>query len=508
MSMKQNQNDRCPICGRKIKQCPGHRRSMPKKAIVLLGTLLVLVAAVVLFLFAPGAPIENQKPADVLTAQKTPEGVQEPVFEKFTKDEVLQIYSPVRIYRNDEFHCNGLVKRTKKGYWAFALEDLDSGGNGHYSFQEYDNDSSKKQPVADILDYSLDNLTKLVIYIPGPKVEEEMERKLLTSSGIVAPWFPQSINAPFSLMSLSDHQYYQCIGRCSLGPDSELRADIIRCGSSAGEKGMAFVGKDGSIRFVLRRQPVDLHAGQVLGLEGVSEVSLALELTIAFDLPDYQLILQKLTDKKVSPVFSPVHIFRNGDFTGSGTLYDGPRGSRIVTAEHLFSKELPPAHFSYQKLQPYELEMRPISQIMDPKDEPLEYGAIADFGQVDVIICVPGPDRLIAGVSDLKIGPGEKSEHALTVYYEIPGHYHFTSLVTGETYAAIGSTSIRGADYLVLPCSTISGESGSGFINARGDILVLCKGLDAGADVSNVLPVPPGTEKLMAGFLLTQRGQN
>ncbi len=218
---------------------------------------------------------------------------------------------------------------------------------------------------------------------------------------------------------------------------------------------------------------------------------------------NHQLILQKLTDKNISEVYTPVHIFKNGKFWASGVLFQGQRETIIITAAHLFLKDEAPAYYSYQVLRPFENKLHDIShltrpEITNPKNVDVDLSC-----PLDVIFCIAGGKQLIEGFATRRYELSRKI--TVSPLPELTGNMDFTSLVTAESYKCLGRANpLSGLPVYYFSYAPIPGESGTGFINNRGDLLIISGTMPVTKDFRKFFSLPESATKISAGVLLTQ----
>lgn len=189
-----------------------------------------------------------------------------------------------------------------------------------------------------------------------------------------------------------------------------------------------------------------------------------------------EIILAKRTRAQVSVRFTPVLIYQSvpgagarGELAGSGTLYEGKKGSQIVTAEHLFRKELGAKIFAFRKL-------RPLEEIVSHGiQEVLDFGtALGGPGQTpDVVILRVGRAASVNGFSSQTLMP---TTLRMSVTRFNSPHRFIRSLVSGERVPIIGVARIlEGGDvpYYIGDHRSIPGESGTGFIDQEEGLYVL-----------------------------------
>ncbi len=184
------------------------------------------------------------------------------------------------------------------------------------------------------------------------------------------------------------------------------------------------------------------------------------------------IILGKLTRQPIKSRFTPVLIYyslegEKGALLGSGSLFVGTEGEQIITSEHLFRKELGDKICAFRTLRPLEMQVtRGITKVLHRGVE-LKPGE-----RPDVVILKTGEVRLIPFYSDRTLDV-PKENVRITKLNEIK---KVTSLISGKQARVIAiaqSTYDAGAQYVLLEYSSISGESGTGFIDENDGLYVL-----------------------------------
>lgn len=186
------------------------------------------------------------------------------------------------------------------------------------------------------------------------------------------------------------------------------------------------------------------------------------------------IIARKVSSAPIKSKFTPVFVYRSlggdsGVFAGSGSMYIGSQGEQIVTTEHFFLKELRDQIFVGRKLRPLEaVASHGVEKILHRGRE-----LTGVPGQVpDIIVLKTGGAHPIRCFSDLTL----KSTNEHLVFSRIVSPYALTSLISGKRVRVIGSATYdegRGVTYKVIEYESISGESGSGYVDANDDLYVL-----------------------------------
>jgi hypothetical protein len=216
-------------------------------------------------------------------------------------------------------------------------------------------------------------------------------------------------------------------------------------------------------------------------------------------------IISRVSAEKVSPRFTPVLIYvfmsgeKQGYVAGSGSLFEDMNGLQIITAAHIFHGRWGNAFYAIRRLRPLE------SDQLSYGVESLNEGAmnITDFRTKfnDVVICKVS--------LNLKPIPGFYSQERETeekrisfTMHELSGCPTLRSLVTGEKVMVVGNSQVlrSGLAYYLIMYSSISGESGTGFLDDSGKLYVL-KGRtdrnDLDRETEEMLKLPQDTHLSM-----------
>jgi hypothetical protein len=220
--------------------------------------------------------------------------------------------------------------------------------------------------------------------------------------------------------------------------------------------------------------------------------------------PVLQLIDSKLVPEPVFVDIQPVAIFQYGDedvarvgnmekvdshLAGLGTMVRLPDGAYcVITAEHLFTKHKE-VNYSCQR---YAVKVLREEGALITRNIVSAQPFFKDrAGLIDVAVCMVGQNRSvkIQPFSPFSGGGGKSesySEHKLCV--GDPEDKVVLSLVTGEKATLLCMDEIPGASnayYFLISYRSIPGESGTGFVDRRGNLYVL-KGSIIDKDVASV----------------------
>lgn len=218
-----------------------------------------------------------------------------------------------------------------------------------------------------------------------------------------------------------------------------------------------------------------------------------------------ELILQKRVTLRLSRAYVPVHIFRNGDFAGSGVLVDEERGmSRILTMAHLFPRKASAARYHYESLLDGTRHPIATASYMTlekdslPTNDPL----------CDLASCVPGPARKIAGFSNLlpnEVVDDRSGGTGTFTYVPLDTPVILQSLVSAEEVTCRFVTASRYSPsvFFLLPVAALNGESGSGWVDKEGNLYLAGARFDVGEDSRAELGLRPGLSNLTAVTRIT-----
>jgi len=211
------------------------------------------------------------------------------------------------------------------------------------------------------------------------------------------------------------------------------------------------------------------------------------------NLSNHELILRKLCKEKISLKYTPVHIYRNNIFAGSGTLFKTQEGLRIASSGHLFYKRFGKCYYSYQVICPLEDRLYPINHILGIDKNNFQK-------EIDFVFCIPGQERLIEGfLNDDDIFSASCQPLSDDTYA------WFTSLVTGKKYHCVGSSfNSENMPYLILDYDGLPGESGSGFINDFGHLLVLKGSSYITPVMKKILPFNDKSTRFSLGVIFSE----
>ncbi len=205
-------------------------------------------------------------------------------------------------------------------------------------------------------------------------------------------------------------------------------------------------------------------------------------------IPKYANLLREVSTNKVSPKFSPVHIYVYSGgriiWWGSGTAYTDRGNEWVLTAGHLFGTNTVGTNlFFYSKVQEKVHRLCGIQKVFGSSSDNVKRDK--DFDQkteVDVALALHGPATPIEPFSGMA-KPTQESSQFFTL-----GNTNLllTSLLSNKTYRplAIGMNGTPGkatSKFVVFDYRAIEGESGSGFLGNDGFIYLL---VGTSADVS------------------------
>jgi hypothetical protein len=179
--------------------------------------------------------------------------------------------------------------------------------------------------------------------------------------------------------------------------------------------------------------------------------------------------------------FSPVLIYKSnpqgneGNFIGSGSFFVGKSGQQVITAEHLLYKEQGIVHFGFRKLRPLEIDVtHGIASIVAT-------GSVLSLNKKthpDVVLLRVGDLTPVQCYSEYNIGMSGLTGSTVEKY-EKP--ISVRSLVSGQKFNIFGyiddalKENNDGSRYLILDKFSVSGESGTGFVDDE-DCLYVLKG--------------------------------
>lgn len=188
----------------------------------------------------------------------------------------------------------------------------------------------------------------------------------------------------------------------------------------------------------------------------------------------HDLILEKAKGPPVKSQFEPVLLYRSSDnvkfiFTGCGSLYIGSNGQQVVTAEHLFLKDYGTQQFIWRKTKSLD-ETGIIESVMHRSSEV----ANAINGAGDIVILKTGDLKPIVCFSNEPAGG--VTDHMEVEIQALSVRMMATSLTSGQQVRILGRSMRvdgQGSAYMLLEYDSVTGESGSGFVDAEDNLYVL-----------------------------------
>ena len=195
-------------------------------------------------------------------------------------------------------------------------------------------------------------------------------------------------------------------------------------------------------------------------------------------------IVAKTTKQQVSAQWTPVMLYAlsedqtKGRHLGCGTFCVGSEGEIVITSEHLFPISKGTQCVAFRKLRPFESDITHSIHKVLLKGNDLAPGT--------------NPDVVVLGVGDIQ--PIQFYSHQLEEWSEsqalsvLDDPIMLTSLISGEKVRLVGlaeSTIDRGVSYGVIEYGSIRGESGTGFVDAEGNLFVLKGGAKPDVDPTN-----------------------
>jgi len=193
-------------------------------------------------------------------------------------------------------------------------------------------------------------------------------------------------------------------------------------------------------------------------------------------------LLSQVTAEEVSPLYRPVLIYRAKQVSSDGVYAAGAwtsgvelthRGKKwLLTAAHGFPADMPASGYIYKRLRPLDKTMSgSVFAVFDLNGAP----AVANGDWRDVVMCEVGK------VSDIKgffpIG-GEKRDQQSDVHprKDYPALLpSVRSIITGKWHEVIGAVTEgnKGIPTILISGWFRKGESGSGFLDEKGQLYIL-----------------------------------
>ena len=187
-------------------------------------------------------------------------------------------------------------------------------------------------------------------------------------------------------------------------------------------------------------------------------------------------LIAKAVTEPIRQQFTPVALLAQGEFKGSGTLFESPGGLELIfSSVHVFSDRGRPLPWTYQKISPFNPVQYPISEIKRFAGWQSQFAF-----EPDVIAVIPGQSQLINGYANwhevlplAEVFPYEVGKMEKDIW--------LTSLVTGKSYKVLLVAYDKKTDaipYFFFNCPLRPGESGTGFVDKdRNDLLVVAGGI-------------------------------
>lgn len=183
-------------------------------------------------------------------------------------------------------------------------------------------------------------------------------------------------------------------------------------------------------------------------------------------------IIGKLTDRRIDD-YTPVMIYRRSSSglsipVGVGSLFLNSYGNKqIITADHLFGSLTGDHVFGYRILIPLETSVDySISSVLRGANFAFEKTVGAS---PDVAILRVGDSRPISC-------SGDQTQPLVINHVEVSAFNEVVllrSLVSGKEVRALGEVMINRSWYMIIEYDSVSGESGTGFVNDAGELFVL-----------------------------------
>ncbi len=195
-------------------------------------------------------------------------------------------------------------------------------------------------------------------------------------------------------------------------------------------------------------------------------------------------LVSKTSKTPISSRFTPVLMYRylGGESAlhcGVGTLFVGPSGECVITAEHLMRKELGDQIFAYRKLQPLETVIT--HSIEGVQRKGVEFALNPDENP-DVVMLKPGLGKKIA-CYDMRARSLVRGRSKIR---KVLNTVTVRSLVSGERVQVLGQVMGSGDDgsaiYTIIKYAAVPGESGTGFVDDADGLYVLKGSFEASDD--------------------------
>jgi len=189
----------------------------------------------------------------------------------------------------------------------------------------------------------------------------------------------------------------------------------------------------------------------------------------------YELLLEKATPNPVSRIFSPVALFADDEFKGTGTIANFDSSlSLVLSSVHVFLDRGKPLSWTYREISTLNSERHEIKELKRLTDWESRFAF-----EPDIVVALPGPAQAIKGFADwqqvLPLAPNFPYPVG-----EMKDEVWLTSLVTGQRFRvllAAADPRSNAIPYFFFDWAIRPGESGTGFIvDGRDDALVVVGG--------------------------------
>lgn len=184
-------------------------------------------------------------------------------------------------------------------------------------------------------------------------------------------------------------------------------------------------------------------------------------------------IVAKTTRDEISSQWTPVMLYvvtkdrARGKHFGCGTFYTSTEGELVITCEHLFPVSEGVQDVAFRKLRPFESDItHGIEKVLWKGD------AIAPGTKPDVVVLKVGDIQPIQFYSHQPIEVWSETQ----AFRLLSDPIVLTSLISGEKVRLVGfaqSTMDQGVLYGVIEYHSLSGESGTGFVDDNGSLFIL-----------------------------------
>lgn len=152
---------------------------------------------------------------------------------------------------------------------------------------------------------------------------------------------------------------------------------------------------------------------------------------------------------------------------GIGTYFLNNNQGYIITCEHLFLKEFGTSEFFFRSLRPYKEKLEGISEFASKEL------AIRSGEKPDTVVLKTGPVNSLVCYSER----GRKFQDKESDLFKIKegGKPKLYSLVTGEEVSVVGGikSTDDGTTNILIEYESVSGESGTGFVDKEGNLFIL-----------------------------------